>query len=76
MPLERLAHMTQHKFHLSHVSAFTSLITFQVPAKFPKLRWGFIEVTASWVPYALYYMRRIRVKERPGAGRGVVGSGL
>jgi predicted TIM-barrel fold metal-dependent hydrolase len=68
MPLERLAHITHHKFHLSHVSAFTSLVTFQVPAKFPKLRWGFIEVTASWVPYALYYMRRILAKSPQGAG--------
>jgi predicted TIM-barrel fold metal-dependent hydrolase len=76
MPLERLAHMTQHKFHLSHVSAFTSLITFQVPPKFPGLRWGFIEVTASWVPYALYYMRRILSKstERPAAASSVAGS--
>jgi uncharacterized protein len=76
MPLDRLVHMTQHKFHLSHVSAFTSLITHQVPSKFPELRWGFIEVTASWVPYALDYMRRILVKnaERPGAASSVAGS--
>jgi predicted TIM-barrel fold metal-dependent hydrolase len=76
MPLDRLVHMTHHKFHLSHVSAFTSLITHQVPARFPGLRWGFIEVTASWVPYALYYMRRILAKaaERPGAASSVAGS--
>jgi predicted TIM-barrel fold metal-dependent hydrolase len=76
MPLERLNHITHHKFHLSHVSAFTSLITFQIPSKFPELRWGFMEVTASWVPYALYYMRRIRSKaaERPGAVSSVAGS--
>ncbi|MBV9323837.1 MAG: amidohydrolase [Chloroflexi bacterium] len=76
MPLERLAHMTQHKFHLSHVSAFCSLITFQIPDKFPNLRWGFIEVTASWVPYALYYMRRILTKSvtTPGVASSVAGS--
>jgi predicted TIM-barrel fold metal-dependent hydrolase len=76
MPLDRLVHMTQHKFHLSHVSAFTSLITHQVPAKFPSLRWGFIEVTASWVPYALYYMRRILATnaKRPGAASSVAGT--
>jgi predicted TIM-barrel fold metal-dependent hydrolase len=76
MPLDRLAHMTHHKFHLSNVSAFTSLVTFQVPAKFPGLRWGFIELTASWVPYALYYMRRILAKsgQRPGVASQVAGS--
>jgi predicted TIM-barrel fold metal-dependent hydrolase len=62
IPLDRLAHMSLHKFHMSAMSAFCSLITFQVPQKFPALRWGFIEITASWVPYALYYMRRILVK--------------
>lgn len=62
LPLDRIAHMTLHKFHMGAMSAFCSLITFQVPQKFPKLRWGFIELTASWVPYALYYMRRILVK--------------
>ena len=74
MPLDRLAHITHHKFHLSNISAFTSLITFQVPARFPKLRWGFIELTASWVPYALYYMRRILAKSTPGAASQVAGS--
>jgi predicted TIM-barrel fold metal-dependent hydrolase len=76
MPLDRLVHITQHKYHLSHVSAFTSLITHQVPSKFPELRWGFIEVTASWVPYALYYMRRILSKstEQAGSASSVAGT--
>jgi hypothetical protein len=24
----------------------------EIPKKFPKLRWGFIEVSAQWLPYA------------------------
>lgn len=35
------------------VSAFHSLLMNNVPAKFPKLRWGFIEVSSQWIPYAL-----------------------
>lgn len=35
------------------VSAFHSLLMNNVPAQFPKLRWGFVEVSAQWVPYAL-----------------------
>jgi predicted TIM-barrel fold metal-dependent hydrolase len=75
LPLERIAHMTLHKFHMSAMSAFCSLITFQVPQRFPNLKWGFVEVTASWVPYALYYMRRILVKaDNKSAISSVAGS--
>jgi predicted TIM-barrel fold metal-dependent hydrolase len=35
------------------VSAFHSLLMNNIPAKFPKLRWGFVEVSAQWIPYAL-----------------------
>ncbi len=35
------------------VGAFHALLMADVPARFPKLRWGFVEVSAQWVPYAL-----------------------
>ena len=35
------------------VSAFHSLLMNEIPAKYPNLRWGFIEVSAQWIPYAL-----------------------
>jgi predicted TIM-barrel fold metal-dependent hydrolase len=35
------------------VSAFHSLLLNDIPAKFPNLRWGFVEVSAQWVPYVL-----------------------
>lgn len=41
------------KFKLSVVSAFHSLIYDRVPEKFPNLRWGFVEVSAQWIPYVL-----------------------
>ncbi len=33
------------------VAAFSELLISGLPAKFPKLRWGFIEVSAEWLPY-------------------------
>lgn len=35
------------------VAACSQLLLSGVPAKFPKLRWGFIEVSAQWIPYVL-----------------------
>jgi predicted TIM-barrel fold metal-dependent hydrolase len=34
------------------VGAFHNLLMDEIPAKFPKARWGFIEVSAQWIPYA------------------------
>jgi predicted TIM-barrel fold metal-dependent hydrolase len=34
------------------IAAFHSLIMDAIPAKFPRVRWGFIEVSAQWLPYA------------------------
>ncbi len=41
------------KSKLPVVSAFHSLLISEIPARFPKLRWGFVEVSAQWIPYAL-----------------------
>ncbi len=35
------------------IAAFSALITSGLPEKFPKLRFGFIEAGASWVPYTI-----------------------
>ena len=40
------------------VMAFQHLVTNRVPERFPDLRIGFIETSASWVPYALHYIER------------------
>jgi predicted TIM-barrel fold metal-dependent hydrolase len=34
------------------VGAFHNLLMDEIPKKFPRLRWGFIEVSAQWLPYA------------------------
>lgn len=42
---------------LPPIVAFRNLVANKVPAQFPRLRWGFIETGASWVPFALYQLR-------------------
>jgi predicted TIM-barrel fold metal-dependent hydrolase len=40
------------------VVAFRDLVANRIPERFPKLRWGFIEAAASWVPYIIHVLRR------------------
>jgi predicted TIM-barrel fold metal-dependent hydrolase len=48
------------KIGVPPLQAFVSLVSFAIPAKFPGIRWGFIEAGASWVPYLVYdCLRRI-----------------
>jgi len=42
-----------NRFKLTGVGAFHHLLLTGTPAKFPKVRWGFIELSAQWVPYAI-----------------------
>jgi predicted TIM-barrel fold metal-dependent hydrolase len=43
---------------LTPVNAFNALAGSSVPARFPGVRWGFIEAGASWVPYLVYNILR------------------
>ena len=53
-------------FKLPVVGAFHDLLMKQVPSKFPDLRWGFVEVSSEWVPYALNdMMLRFKKAGRP-----------
>ncbi len=38
--------------------AFRDLVAHKIPERFPDLRIGFIEASASWVPYVLHHLRR------------------
>lgn len=49
------------------VHAFQSLLSQRIPEKFPTLRFGFIEVGLSWLPFVLHHLRR--TAESRGAGR-------
>jgi predicted TIM-barrel fold metal-dependent hydrolase len=38
--------------------AFRDLVAHKIPERFPELRIGFIEASASWVPYVLHHLER------------------
>jgi predicted TIM-barrel fold metal-dependent hydrolase len=40
--------------------SFSELVTSGVPKKFPKLRFGFIESGASWIPYSISQLGAVR----------------
>ncbi|HWP29552.1 MAG TPA: amidohydrolase family protein [Chloroflexota bacterium] len=46
------------RFKLATISAFHTLIWNEIPQRFPKLRVGFIELSAQWVPYVLHDLER------------------
>ncbi|MDX1483524.1 MAG: amidohydrolase family protein [Alphaproteobacteria bacterium] len=45
------------------VSAFHTLLHRDIPARYPKLRWGFIETSAQWLPYVINDLE-LRFKRR------------
>ena len=53
-------------FRLSTIGAFHAAIMGGLPLRHPKLRLGFIEAAAGWVPYVLSDLRR----RFPGRGKG------
>jgi predicted TIM-barrel fold metal-dependent hydrolase len=51
------------RFKIPGIVAFHSLLMQKVPQQFPKLRFGFVELSAQWVPYAVHdYVRRLEKK--------------
>ncbi len=54
------------KFKLPAVSTFHSIIADGLMERFPRLRYGFIEVSAQWVPYALHDLaKRFQKRGKP-----------
>jgi predicted TIM-barrel fold metal-dependent hydrolase len=47
-----------NQYRLFNVGAMFRIINCGIPKKFPKLRFGFIETAASWVPWVIYELRR------------------
>ena len=55
-----------NKFKLAVVGSFHSVLFEGIPQRFPKLKFGFIEVSAQWIPYALHDLaRRFQRKGKP-----------
>lgn len=53
-------------FKFPVMASFNALLEHEVPARFPGLRWGFIETSAQWVPYVLGEVEiRLNRKGRP-----------
>jgi predicted TIM-barrel fold metal-dependent hydrolase len=51
-----------HSFLVSRVlplAAFRDLVANRIPEMFPRLRFGFIEASAGWVPFLLHILRRL-----------------
>lgn len=47
-------------------AAMHSLVISDIPAQFPKLRFGFLETTAQWVPYVVHELVRRLARDRKG----------
>ena len=45
------------------MAAFISVVSGKLPGKFPKLRFGFIEAGASWIPYAISQLAMVERAE-------------
>ena len=46
------------KFKLAVLSACHAIVHDEIPARFPKLRFGFIEVRAQWLPYVYHELAK------------------
>src|SRR5581483_2811249 len=54
------------RFKLPNVAAFHALLFHGIPSQFPKLRFGFIEISSQWVPYAIHDLaRRLERQGKP-----------
>ncbi len=51
------------------IFAFRDLVAHKIPERFPDLTFGFIEASASWVPYVVHHLRRSTRTSERGIGR-------
>jgi len=45
-------------FRLPTIGAFHSIIMGEIPERFPRLRFGFLEAGAQWIPFAIHDLRK------------------
>jgi predicted TIM-barrel fold metal-dependent hydrolase len=60
------------RFKVPVLSAFHSIVHDGIPAKFPKLRFGFIEVRAQWVPYMAVEIAKRFERENKSVVRNII----
>ncbi|HKA33561.1 MAG TPA: amidohydrolase family protein [Candidatus Binatia bacterium] len=58
-----------NRFKLAVVGAFHTVLFDGVTQRFPKLKFGFIEVSAQWVPYALHDIARRLQRRKKTIGK-------
>jgi predicted TIM-barrel fold metal-dependent hydrolase len=58
--LERNRQWSHSAFPPLH--AFRDLVLNQIPDMFPKLRFGFLEASASWIPFLIHKLKRDNTK--------------
>lgn len=47
------------RFKVPGITAFHNILTANLARRYPNIRWGFVELAAQWVPYALHdFVRR------------------
>jgi predicted TIM-barrel fold metal-dependent hydrolase len=51
------AAITLHRFRMPTVMGFTDVALSEIPQVFPKLRWGFIEASSQWLPWAMHELK-------------------
>lgn len=44
--------------HVPPLVGFRDLVVSEIPEKFPQLKFGFLEVSASWVPFLYHHLKR------------------
>ncbi len=50
------------RFKMPNVGAFHSIVYHRLPEQFPRLRWGFIEISSQWVPYVIHDLAKRYVR--------------
>jgi len=58
-----------NRFKLAVVGAFHTVLFDGVTQRFPKLKFGFIEVSAQWIPYALHDIARRLQRRKKTIGK-------
>lgn len=57
---------TFHRFRVPTVAAFSDILLSEIHDQFPKLRFGFIEASAQWVPWVMHEAKnRFKTLGRP-----------
>lgn len=60
------------RFKVPVLSAFHSIVHDGIPQKYPKLRFGFIEVRAQWIPYMVVELARRFERDKMSRGKNII----